>query len=165
MLHQRYQRLLNHLHCTTVTMPPLRTRKSDIPYLASLYISTLNLSDTRDIAGFAPDALALLQKYDWPVNHDQFVRVLQQLAQMTQTSYISLADTESVLQQERKLFASVPTSSFSEFIGQKTLEEINQTVIQYVLEAENGNQKATALRLGISRTTLWRALQRMKGTS
>lgn len=165
MLHQRYQRLLNHLHCTTVTMPPLRTRKSDIPYLASLYISTLNLSDTRDIAGFAPDALALLQKYDWPVNHDQFVRVLQQLAQMTHTSYISLADTESVLQQERKLFASVPTSSFSEFIGQKTLEEINQTVIQYVLEAENGNQKATALRLGISRTTLWRALQRMKGTS
>ena len=99
------------------------------------------------------------------MNHDQFVRVLQQLAQMTHTSYISLADTESVLQQERKLFASVPTSSFSEFIGQKTLEEINQTVIQYVLEAENGNQKATALRLGISRTTLWRALQRMKGTS
>lgn len=165
MLHQRYQQLLNHFHCTTVTMTPLRARKGDIPYLAGLYISTLNLSDTRDIAGFAPDALALLQQYDWPANHDQFVRVLQQLAQMTHTSYIRLEDTENVLQQERKLFSSLSSAaSLSQLIGQKTLEEIDQLVIQYVLEAEHGNQKATASRLGISRTTLWRTLQRMKGS-
>ena len=84
---------------------------------------------------------------------------------MTHTSYIRLEDTENVLQQERKLFSSLSSAaSLSQFIGQKTLEEIDQLVIQYVLEAEHGNQKATASRLGISRTTLWRTLQRMKGS-
>ena len=41
-----------------------------------------------------------------------------------------------------------------------TLEEIEQIAVQQALQAENGNQKRAAERLGISRTTLWRMLQK-----
>lgn len=164
-LHPRYQKLLSLFNCITITMPPLRSRKNDIPYLASLYISTLNLSETREIAGFQPEALQQLQQYDWPVNHDQFVRVLRQLVQLTHTPYISPEDTQEVLTQERQLYAVPASSSIAQLIGHKSLDEINQIIVQYVLAQEQGNQKATALRLGISRSTLWRMLQRIKGNN
>lgn len=160
LLHPRHQQLLSLFGCLPVSMPPLRSRREDIPYLASLYISTLNLKDTRDIAGFVPEALSLLQEYDWPANHDQFVRVLQELFQLTHTPYISLEDVSRLLLRERQLYAASAEANFSQWIGNYTLDQINQAVASYVLKEEKGNQTATAQRLGISRTTLWRMLQR-----
>ena len=42
----------------------------------------------------------------------------------------------------------------------RTLDEIDQDVAQRVVEETGGNQTAAAKRLGISRTTLWRLLQK-----
>ena len=42
----------------------------------------------------------------------------------------------------------------------QTLDRINQDIIHRILAQENGNQSRTAARLGISRTTLWRFLNR-----
>ena len=42
----------------------------------------------------------------------------------------------------------------------QTLDSINQDIIRRILAQENGNQSRTAARLGISRTTLWRLLNR-----
>ena len=42
----------------------------------------------------------------------------------------------------------------------QTLDQINREIIRRILAEENGHQSRTAQRLGISRTTLWRLLNR-----
>lgn len=154
-----HRQILSQFSCQSVTMPPLRERRKDIPYLAGLYISTLNLTEPHEIVGFAPEALSLLQDYDWPDNHDQFVRILHNLWQMTTTPYISAESTALLLRQEKQYFTA-DAPSLASFVQGRTLDQMSQEIVQQVLAQEKGNQTTTAQRLGLSRTTLWRMLQR-----
>ena len=146
-----------------VELPPLRTHSEDIPHLTSLYISMLNMRNLREIAGVEPEALALLERYPWPANYDQFKRVLQELALLTDTPYITPATVQKVLQREERMYPARPDGQLADVLRGKTLEEIDRLAVQLALSECGGSQKATAARLGISRTTLWRMLQKQPG--
>lgn len=157
--------LLSWFGALTLSLPPLRSHKEDIPHLASLYVSMLNMRHAREIAGFEPDALRHLCAYDWPANYDQFKRLLQELVLMTDTPYISVADVDKLLAREERFFmkeTSEPASPAD--LHGKTLEEMELEIMQQVLSEEGGNQTLAAARLGISRTTLWRMLQKCPHT-
>ena len=153
------RRLMDWFTCMAVEVPPLRSHKEDIPHLASLYISLLNMRDTREIAALEPEAMQLLEGYHWPANYDQFKRVLQELALMADNTHITAKSVLRILQREERMYPTVTVQSDDVFRG-KTLEEINALALQNALAECNGNQRAAAQRLGISRTTLWRMLQR-----
>lgn len=162
-LPERCRHLLNWFGCTVVELPPLRTHSEDIPHLTSLYISMLNMRNLREIAGVEPEALALLERYPWPANYDQFKRVLQELALLTDTPYITPATVQKVLQREERIYPPRPDGQLADVLRGKTLEEIDRLAVQLALSECGGSQKATAARLGISRTTLWRMLQKQPG--
>ncbi len=155
----RYHHLADSLNCLTLFMPPLRSHPEDIPRLASLYISTLNMQTARAVIGFEPEAALKMKDYAWPGNYDQFRRVLDELVMVTETPYISTCNVEKVLAREQALYPPVRTSS-DPLPTNMTLEQVNLLFLQRVLAEEKGNQKRTAERLGISRTTLWRMLQK-----
>ena len=162
---------VNTLSCVTIHLSPLRERVHEIPTLCSLYLNTLNVSMANQIIGFEPDAMQLMQSYDWPYNYTQFKRILNELALVTTTPYIQKIHVATLLDKEKRQIA--PSSSW--LAGQKqidnhqalsvtfdstrTLDEINQEIIHLILAETGGNQSATAKRLGISRTTLWRYLK------
>lgn len=155
-----YSRLIDALTCLTVFIPPLRSHLEDVPRLASLYISTLNMQAARAVIGFEPEAALKMKDYTWPGNYDQFRRVLDELVMITDTPYISTRHVEKILSREQLLYPDA-VGAHPELPTDLTLEQINLLVLQKVLAAENGNQKRTAERLGISRTTLWRMLQKL----
>lgn len=155
-----YPRLIDMLTCLTLFMPPLRSHLEDIPRLASLYISTLNMQVARAVIGFEPEAALKMKDYTWPGNYDQFHRVLDELVMITDTPYISTQHVERILAREHTLYPD-PAVEKSEIPTDLTLEQVDLMVLQKVLAAEKGNQKRTAERLGISRTTLWRMLQKL----
>lgn len=159
-LSARFQQLLNWFGCMILTLPALRTHSQNIPQLASLYISILNMRNAKELAGIEPEGLAMLEEYDWPSNYDQFKRVLCELMLLTDTTYITAENVRKVLRQERAMFAQPAEATLDEFLGGKTLEEINMLVIRHTLAKERGNQTIAAAKLGISRTTLWRMLQK-----
>ena len=78
--------------------------------------------------------------------------------------YISTHDVADLLARERRMYRrSKRTQESFPFDGQ-TLDEITRSIIRQALSANGGNQSLTAKQLGISRTTLWRALnQEQKG--
>lgn len=157
-LPERCKLLLNHFFCQTLKIPPLRSRLLEIPNLASLYISTLNMELAKEIIGLEPEAAASLQNYEWPQNYNQFKRVMKELAIMTDTPYIKASSVSRMLMREKPPVAvSVGTGLNLD----RTLEEINLDILRYVLSQEGGNQTIAAKRLGISRTTLWRMLQKL----
>lgn len=146
------------LGCFTLHLPSLRSRADEIPSLASLYLSNLNMELGKQIIGFEPSATELLIHYDWPNNYTQFKQILQELATITDSAYIRRSSVIDLLTREKNTHRKSPSrSSGSEFKPQ-TLEEITRQAIERTLEAFDGNQTAAARQLGISRTTLWRYL-------
>ncbi len=150
---------VNQLSCVTLYMPPLRQRAEDLPALSSLYLNSLNVSMVNQIIGFEPDAMALLQQFDWPYNYTQFKRILSELALVTTTPYITAEHVAQVLKKESDPAVSASRAGVSSINLNRTLDEITHDVIRQVLAENGGNQSAAAKQLGISRTTLWRYMK------
>jgi len=153
------QLFAEQLTCILVTLPPLRERTAEISTLACLYMSTLNQELTKQAIGFTPDALELLTTYHWPRNLLQFRRVIRQIITLSQTPYIPKEIVQNVLDGEPHMNNQVP-ASVSNALAEQTLAEMNADIIRNVLEKYDGNQTKAAKSLGISRTTLWRMINR-----
>ena len=158
------RKFTERLGCLTLTLPPLRSRQDEIPSLASLYLSSLNLELGKQISGFEPRAIEMLRQYSWPTNYTQFKNILRTLASTTNGAYVTAAQVAELLGRERTLRRSAePTHA--EVRSDRTLDEIITEVVQQAVAAHNGNRAAAARQLGISRTTLWRYLGRMEEES
>ena len=75
----------------------------------------------------------------------------------------SSTTVQKVLQREERMYPARPDGQLADVLRGKTLEEIDRLAVQLALSECGGSQKATAARLGISRTTLWRMLQKQPG--
>lgn len=151
--------LLNVHACLSLYLPPLRCRASDIPSLLTLYLSKLNAQLGRQIIGFDPEGMQLLQEYSWPRNMDQFNRVIRELVVTSHGLYISRESVETCLKKESALYPGYQLGdSFQINLDQK-LADIDVDIVRLVLQQENGSQKKASERLGISRSTIWRMLR------
>ncbi len=146
---------IDRLTCITICMPPLRDLTEDIAASSVLYLNKLNVTLSRQIIGFTPEALALMTGYSWPDNFQQLKRVLTELAMLTYHSYIQAETVEQVLTKEKRQYVPAP---LHEFNYDRTLNEMTQEIVKVVLAQCGGNQTAAAKKLGIGRTTLWRYL-------
>ncbi|MDP3584013.1 MAG: sigma 54-interacting transcriptional regulator [Thiobacillus sp.] len=80
--------LYYRLNVVTLTLPPLRERREDIPLLARHFLAALTEKYRRRIHGFAPDALDMLTAADWPGNIRQLHNVLEQCVALCTTTTI-----------------------------------------------------------------------------
>ena len=153
---------LDKLCCLSLYLPPLRQMSERIPALVNLSLSHLNADLPRQLVGAEPEALALLKAFRWPHNYTQFRRVMGELAVTAAGQVITAEDVRHILRKERHMGAFSPRAenASSPLDLNRTLDEISQDVALRVLEETGGNQTAAAKRLGISRTTLWRLLQK-----
>lgn len=151
-------KLIDHLCCLTIRTIPLRQRVSEIRALASLYISTMNMELAKQVTGFTPKAMSLMEAYQWPGNLSQFSRIIAQLIQSASSPYIQEESVKQALAAETSSSAS---SSLADVINlDRTLYDIEKDIAKAVLEKTGGNQSQAAARLGICRTTLWRMLNK-----
>lgn len=152
----------NMLGCISLPISPLREQRDDIVPSASFYIDTLNQDLGRQVVGLDDEAAELLKSYDYPYNHTQFKRILKKAVLSTNAAYISKETIKEILDQESASFPSehpVKQDNFHVNLNQ-FLDAINHDIVMHVLKTCNNNQTAAAKRLGISRTTLWRYLNR-----
>ncbi len=157
---ERILKLINNLHCLTLETAPLTDNMNDLPNIISLYINHLNILYGKNIIGLEPEALTLLQSFHWSHNYDQFIRIITELVLSCVPPVITTAATKQVLKKETGSPAFASEGTFSVDFSNKTLDEINLEIIRQILLEEGGNQSRTAKRLGISRSTLWRMLQK-----
>ncbi|RJW53740.1 sigma-54-dependent transcriptional regulator [Clostridiales bacterium TF09-2AC] len=153
---------INTFTCITLSLSPLRNHITDIPNIANLYLSSLNMELGKGFVGFEPEALDLMQNYAWPYNLTQFKRVLHEIALLTDGAYITSDIVLKCLSKEPadNHFMTSPISK-GDYIKKnhsKTLNQLNREIILSSLSSNNGNQTRTAKELGISRSTLWRYL-------
>lgn len=153
---------LEKLYCIPLYLPPLRTMADRIPNLVNMSISHFNINLDKQIIGVEPEAMDLLQQFQWPHNYTQLRRVMGELTTAATEQLITLEHVRQVLRNERhgSFFAFRAEDAVQPLNLDRSLREIEHDIAIRVLEESNGNQTIAARRLGISRTTIWRILQR-----
>ncbi len=135
--------LYYRLNTITITMPPLRHRRNDVPLLAHHFLDKYARGKREYIKGFAPEALELLQSYTWPGN----VRELENTIERA----VVLARGEFIQREDLRLPESITLDPFEPGL---TLKEIERRAVLQTLKAHDGNISETARVLGVSRRWL-----------
>ena len=82
--------LYYRLNVYTLTLPPLRDRREDLPQLVAYYLKRFHKELGKEVVRIAPEAMQLLAAYDWPGNVRELQSVLKQaLLQATGTVLVS----------------------------------------------------------------------------
>jgi two-component system response regulator HydG len=101
--------LYYRLNVMPIFLPSLSERKDDIQRLTDLFIQKFNKAQGKSISGISPEALKVLQKYDWPGNIRELENIIEHAFILEENSKISLTSLpESLL-----LAVGVDTSSFA----------------------------------------------------
>lgn len=158
-LHESCIEYIERLQCLTLNTMNLRDHLEEISSIANLYIATLNRRNGTEMISIDEEGIKLLEEYDWPGNNDQLARVLKRLNATCSDQIIQASDIRKVIQEEKEMFKKNNGQDLLPEIADKTLKEIDEEIIKIVLAEEKGNKSNTAKRLGLSRATVWRALQ------
>ena len=154
--------LFYRLNVVTITMPPLRERKEDIPLLANHFLQTFSEEYKKSISHISPEALEILNHYSWPGNVRELENTIERAAVLSIHPIILPEDLP------QKLLDSVPEKKLDDLrskyplISEKlmSLKEVEKNHILKVLQETKGNKKKAAEILGIDRTTLYRILEK-----
>lgn len=150
------QFIRNDLAAFSLILPTLNERKEDIPSLVSIFLSELIPKYGKQVLGFEPEAINILQNFNWKFNMDQLKRVVEEAFVLTHDYYVDAKTTDKVLANNNFIDSE---NHHSLYDSNKTLDQINNEIIERVLIEENFNQTKAAERLGISRSTLWRKIK------
>ncbi|HMF57664.1 MAG TPA: sigma-54 dependent transcriptional regulator [Pyrinomonadaceae bacterium] len=142
--------LLFRLNTVEIHLPPLRERAEDIPLLAQHFLKQHAARYRKRLEDFDDAAHKSLLEYSWPGNVRELEHTIERAVLMAQGDVITARDT-GLLRSARDASRRVEDMS---------LEEVESFLIQKALERYEGNVGQTAQALGLSRSALYRRLQR-----
>jgi len=147
--------LYYRLNVVSLTMPPLRARRDDIPLLAHYFAMKYSQKCKRQVKGLAPATRALLTNYDWPGN----VRELENAIERA----VVLGTTEMILPEDlpEALHETMPPPQVTQTKYHAATKEAKKQLILQTLEQTTGNFTAAAKLLGIHPNNLHRLVRNL----
>ncbi|CAH0170315.1 Transcriptional regulatory protein ZraR [Pedobacter sp. Bi27] len=139
--------LYYRLSVFTITLPPLRDRKADIPALAKHYLKEFADKVNRSAPKMDDKILSLLSGHSWKGNIRELKNVIERLV------ILSDGDTLSATALPPEFFEFAPMEN------DYNLQQIEKQHIQKVLIHTKGNKTETSRLLGIGLTTLYRKIE------
>ncbi|MDW0112108.1 sigma 54-interacting transcriptional regulator [Sporosarcina saromensis] len=150
------------LNRLSIQIPPLRTRKSDIPAIAKHLLVKLNQEFGMNVETLTEEALDSLQQYDWPGNVRELENVLSRAMIYMKPGTTKIHDTDI----KRSLSTNGEKTGEPVLPEKSTLasimDEYERSVLEKALEEHDGNKSLTANRLGISLRSLYYKLEKYK---
>jgi len=144
------QDVLFRLNTIEIHLPPLRDRREDLPQLARHFLQMHVQRYRKSLTGFDPAAMQALVDHQWPGNVRELDHVVERAVLMAQGNVIRVAD----LGLRRDGDASGRLEEMS-------LEEVEAFLIKKAM-ARYGNVSHAARALGLSRSALYRRLERYR---
>jgi len=175
--------LYYRLESFVIPVPPLRSRREDIPTLAAHFAERIAAEDGRAVRGFSPQALQDLISYDWPGNIRELRNAVSQAVVLTKNGIIDSSQLPEKLCVRRTTETSAQPVMISAYTSHANairddkmrIPQTNGTQIQLsietgldamviqimlkTLEICNGNVTRAAQILGISRKTIYNRLR------
>jgi DNA-binding NtrC family response regulator len=144
----------------TISIPPLRERREDIPLLAEHFVRLYASENNKAIAGLQPEAMRALLDYDWPGNVRELENAIERAVVLCPGGTMGLdLLPETVLQPDA---ADVPVRLPEDGSTYKDLiEDYERRLIRTALRRTGGVQKRAAELLKIKPTTLHEIIKRL----
>ena len=143
------QDLLFRLNTIEIRLPPLRARREDIPALAAQFLERHARRYRKRLTGFETTALQALAEHAWPGNVRELDHAVERAVLMAQGSAIKAVDLG---------LRSIRETSVQ--LDDMSLEEVESLLIQKAMTRYDGNVSQAAKALGLSRSALYRRVQR-----
>jgi len=141
--------LLFRLNTVELHIPPLRERKEDIPLLAAHFLNIYAQRYRKPVKGFEPAAMQRMLDHPWPGNVRELDHAIERSVLITTSEQIQSGDLG--LESERAGSAKIEDMS---------LEEVESLLIKKALTRHSGNISHAAEALGLSRSALYRRMQK-----
>lgn len=141
--------LLFRLNTIEIRLPPLRERREDIPLLAAHFLKMHTQRYRKPITNFDQPALNALLENRWQGNVRELNHVIERAVLLAQDSLIRLPD-----------LALRTGPAVAHKLEEMSLEDVEAHLIRKALDRYQGNVSQAANALGLSRSALYRRLQR-----
>ena len=141
--------LYYRLNVVSMTIPPLRDRKGDIPLLTEYFTNRFSSENDKDIKGLSSEAMDVLLKYDYPGNVRELENIIERAVVIARDQVISLRDLP---------FEDISHHLFTDHKEggglRDEIESLERKRIEQALEETDNNQTRAAELLGITERTL-----------
>jgi DNA-binding NtrC family response regulator len=141
--------LFYRLNVFTVTLPPLREHKEDIPLLVRAFIQEYNRKHNSHVESCKGETLDLLSAYSWPGNVRELRNIVERAVILAKGEWIEPSHLPVYVQNQR---ASGRSSDVS--LSGTTAEEAEKGLILQTLQATGNNKAEAARRLGLDVKTI-----------
>jgi len=141
--------LLYRLNTVEIRIPALRDRREDIPRLAAHFLGKYAAHYRKAIRGFHAEAMAAVLGYGWPGNVRELDHAIERAVLLADGAEIRVAD-----------LALTPPDAGAGHLDQMTLEQVERVLIQKALARSGSNVTDAAKALGLSRSAMYRRLER-----
>ncbi len=138
--------LLFRLNTIEVALPPLRERREDIAPLAQYFLARHAARYRAPAKGFTPAALAALESYAWPGNVRELDHVVERATVLARGVEVDVGDL------------GLPRAGAGD--QGRTLDDLERDAIRAALAEHGGNVVQAAKALGLSRSALYRRIER-----
>ena len=141
--------LLFRLNTVEIHLPPLRDRREDIPLLANHFLRQQAMRYRKHLEGFDEAAMRSLLSCPWPGNIRELDHVIERAVLLAQGDLVRVSDLNLR-----------PARDGAPRLEEMSLEEVERFLVQKALERFAGNVSQAAEFLGLSRSGLYRRLQK-----
>jgi DNA-binding NtrC family response regulator len=148
--------LFYRLRVVTLTLPPLRERREDIPLLADYFLKKCSADLKKTVVAFTPQAIDLLCRYSWPGNVRELEHTIEHAVALTTNTVILPEDLSEPVRSYSHSEDELPPFSLM------SLDDLQRRYLVRVLRETRGNRSEAARVLGIDRRTLYRMAKRYR---
>jgi len=149
------QDLFYRLNVLTVTMPPLRDRREDIPLLAGYFAMRSGKKSAHSVKGISPEARKCIVNYDWPGNVRELENAIERAIVLGTTELIMPEDLPDALL-ERQPIEGVQITQYHQVV-----KETKRRLVLDALERTDGSYTEAAELLGVHPNNLHRLIRNL----
>ena len=153
------------LNVIPIELPTLAQRHSDLPLLAEHFLRRSNERHKRQVEGFDPQAMAVMEAYPWPGNIRELENIMERVVVVKAKGVITVADLPPQIRAPHDAtprHTSVPGLPKDGTDLRAMLDAVEEQMIGEALERTGGNKNRAAELLGLNRTTLVEKLRRKR---
>lgn len=147
------QDLLYRINTVEIHLPPLRERYGDIPLLANHFLGVYSKKYKKNIKNISAEAIKKLETYRWPGNVRELQHAIERAIIMSDSNVLQPDDFFLSTQQQASQGGGIEFDTYN-------LDEIEKQIIVKVLKQFQGNITQAATELGITRTSLYRRMEK-----
>lgn len=140
-----------------VNIPPLRSRREDVPLLINHFFKRAKEKHGFEDLKIEREVVNTLSNYSFPGNVRELENLIERMVVLSDEKSLTLADVPQAVAKPAETFGNVRMELPAENIS---LDAVEREIIHYALDMHNGNQSQTARYLGITRSALIYRMQR-----